>query len=155
MKERGNYGGIDFANPFAPEEQPRYQFSLAPNQPEDGGLVRLRFAPRGAPASTLNQGEALVDPRDGMPLRIFAHPSDYPSFVDFVHFQARYARSDAGPVLTDFSVEGAGGFLFVHKHYRESKHCRGFSTAAVSSSDTPRRRATAFTVSAGSEIRSL
>jgi hypothetical protein len=132
VQERGNYGGIDYANPFAPDAQGAYRFSLAPVQPDDGRLVRLRFAPRGASTPTLNQGEALVDPRDGMLLSISAHPSDYPTFVDFVRFQARYARSAVGPVLTHFSVEGAGGFLFVHKHYRETLRCAGFSNDAVS-----------------------
>lgn len=132
VRERGNYGGIDFSNPFTPEAQRLYAFSRLPAEPGDGALVRLHFAPRGEPTSRLNTGEALVDPRDGMPVEITAQPSDYPSFVDFVHFQARYQRTPVGPVQTGFSVEGAGGFLMVHKHYRETRRCSGFSLGELS-----------------------
>ena len=125
-QERGNYGGIDFSNPFTPAGRRVYRFSLAPKQPGDGDRVRIHFEPKGEKTSSLYTGEALVDP-DGNLVEITAHPSDYPAFVDFVHFDARYAVTELGPVRTDFSVEGAGGFLFIQKHYRESLHCSDFA----------------------------
>lgn len=126
VQERGNYGGIDFTNPFTAAGQKVYRFTVLPSQPGDGDRIRLRFQPKGEPTSSLNKGEALVEP-DGTPIAIVAEPSDYPSFVHFVHFSAHYANTLYGPVQTDFTVEGAGGFLFVQKHYREHLHCGGFS----------------------------
>jgi hypothetical protein len=127
VQERGDYAGIDYANPFAPDQRRRYRFSLAPAQPGDGARIRLHFEPSGERTPALNQGEALVDPATGLPVEITASPSTYPSFVAFVRFHARYGMSAVGPVETEFSVEGAGGFLFVRKHYRERTRCRDFA----------------------------
>jgi hypothetical protein len=129
-RERGNYGGIDFSNPFRKDAQPQFRFTLVAPKPGDGDLVRIHFAPRGEPTPTLNAGEALVD-RDGSLISITAHPSDYPSFVDFVHFRAEYGQTPYGPVQTSFQVEGQGGFLFVHKHYREQWRCEDFQAAPL------------------------
>ena len=126
-QERGNYGGIDFANPFTLGTQRLYRFWIVPSKPGDGKLVRIHFEPNGEKTSRLNTGEALVDPQTGMLAEISAHPSDYPAFVRFVNFDARYAMTPVGPVRTDFTVEGAGGFLFVQKHYREEIHCQDFA----------------------------
>lgn len=126
VQERGSYGGIDFKNPFAPSVRQAYRFSRMQPRPGDGDRVRIHFEPKGEPTSRLNTGEALVEP-DGSLVSITAQPSDYPGFVSFVHFEARYANTSVGPVQTDFSVDGAGGFLFVQKHYRERVHCGDFT----------------------------
>jgi hypothetical protein len=127
VQERGDYAGIDYSNPFAPAEQGHYRFTRAPARPGDGSRIRLHFEPAGEPTPSLNQGEALIDPGSGLPVEITASPSSYPSFVAFVRFRVRYAMSPVGPVQTAFSVEGAGGFLFVRKHYRERTRCRDFA----------------------------
>lgn len=127
VQQRGNYGGIDYANPFSPESQRVYRYSLAAAKAGDGDRIRIHFEPKGEASSTLNRGEALVG-SDGSLVSVTAEPSDYPSFVHFVHFHAAYAKTAYGPVQTDFFVDGSGGFLFVQKHYRERIHCGGFAS---------------------------
>jgi hypothetical protein len=127
VRERGNYGGIDFSNPFSADAQRKYRYWVVEPKPGDGSLVRIHFEPNGEATPRLNTGEALVDPASATLVSIDAHPSDYPSFVRFVHFEAKYANTSEGPVRTDFRVEGAGGFLFVKKHYREATHCSDFA----------------------------
>ncbi len=107
--------------PFSVANQPKYRFSLlgpAPG-PTDGGLLRIGFAPRDGKASDILEGEAVVDPMAGEIVRMTAHPSKTPMFVDRIDMQLEYGvQTSAGRMLSKVSFAGAGGFLFFHKRVK-------------------------------------
>jgi hypothetical protein len=103
--------------PFSVANQPKYRFSLL--GPAEQGLLRIGFAPSNGKSKDVLEGEALVDPVAGELVRMTAHPSKNPTFVDRIDMQLEYGlKTSAGRMLSKVSFAGAGGFLFFHKRVK-------------------------------------
>jgi hypothetical protein len=103
--------------PFSEKNQPRYQFSMLGQA--EGGLVRIGFGPRAGKSTEILEGEAVIDPVAGELVRMTAHPSKTPAFVDRLDMQLEYgAQASAGRMLSKLSFAAAGGFLFIRKRVK-------------------------------------
>jgi hypothetical protein len=105
--------------PFSAGNQPKYRFTMLGPAPSEVGLLRIAFAPKEGRSSEVLEGEAVVDPVAGEIVRMTAHPSKNPVFVDRIDMQLEYGvRTTAGRMLSKVAFAGAGGFLFFHKRVR-------------------------------------
>lgn len=107
------------ASPFEPDEQAKYVFTLLDPRPADGALRRIAFKPKGKPGTDVYQGEALVDPVEGVVKRFSSKPSKNPTFVDKIRIELEVAEpTSAGPAPSELKVDAEGGFLFYRKRVR-------------------------------------
>lgn len=107
------------ASPFEPDEQGKYDFTLLAPRPEDAGLRRVGFKPKGKPRSDLYVGEALVDPVAGVVKRFDSKPAKNPTFVNKIRIEVEVAEpTSAGPAPSELKVDAEGGFLFYRKRMR-------------------------------------
>lgn len=110
---------VSISTPFPADQQAKYRFTDAGPDPKDPARRRIRFAPAGERTPEVNEGEALVDVGAGQIVAIALRPSKYPKFVDRMTIQLTYGTpSPAGPLPSGYTIEGEGGFLFVHKSIR-------------------------------------
>ena len=108
------------ASPFAPDEQPRYQFEPRPARPSDpAGHQRIALRPRGKPEEGMLQGEAVVDAAAGELVRFEGTLAKLPRFADRVSLAFEFGPvGPTGHELTRTRVDGEGGLLFVRKRVR-------------------------------------
>jgi hypothetical protein len=118
-KEREDKG-VSIESPFARAMQPRH-FFWSPGLDAATGLLRIAFRPKGARSDELMEGEALVDPPSGQLVRLHARPSKMPTFVDRADVEMRFEPDPSGArLLSQMSIDGEGGFAFVHRRGRAS-----------------------------------
>ncbi len=103
--------------PFSTDNQAKYQFSML--GPAETGLLRIGFGPRAGRSTEVLEGEAVIDPAAGELVRMTAHPSKNPAFVDRIDMQLEYGvHTPVGRMLSKVSFVGAGGFLFFRKRVK-------------------------------------
>jgi hypothetical protein len=122
-KDDGKHEGQGFEaiNPFNQESIPKYRYWVVGPLPAPGRPVRIHFEPNGEATKEQMKGEANVDPLTGAVLEADLHPAAPPALLDHLDIQAHLsAPSAGGPMLSSFSVDGAGHLLFFHKHIRFS-----------------------------------
>jgi hypothetical protein len=104
--------------PFLAAEQPKYVFDVVETDAHDPNRVRITFVPR-EPTKETVEGAIWVDATTGRPLSTGFKLSKPGMFIEYVHIQIELgAQTSAGPMVSHMTVEAAGGFLFVHKHFR-------------------------------------
>jgi hypothetical protein len=103
--------------PFAPGSQARYTYDQLALDPARPGYVQIAFAPKN-PDSHSFEGKVWVDVASARILTASVRLSKPPMLVDWVHFTAEFGSTPAGPALSHLTFEGAGGLLFVRKHFR-------------------------------------
>jgi hypothetical protein len=103
--------------PFAPGSQARYTYDQLAADPARPGYVQIAFVPKN-PDSHSFEGKVWVDAASARILTASVRLSKPPMLVDWVHFTAEFGATPAGPALSHLTFEGAGGLLFVHKHFR-------------------------------------
>lgn len=110
----------DVRMPFHAGEQPRYWFDQIETDPTDPTRVRIAFVPKIKEDDTI-EGSAWVDTQAGTVLSAGFKLSKPPTAVDYVNVQIAFGASTSlGPAISKIDIEGAGGILFVRKHFRGS-----------------------------------
>jgi len=107
----------DMAWPFAPGSAARYTYNQIATDPTRPYYVEIAFAPKNPDSHTF-EGTAWVDAAKGQIMSAGLRLSKPPTLVDWVHLTAEFGSTPAGSALSRISVEGAGGLLFLHKHFR-------------------------------------
>ena len=104
--------------PFVTAEQGKYVFDQVETDASDPDRVRITFVPR-APSKDTVEGSIWVDAKTGRPYSTGFKLSKPGHFVDYVHIQIELgAQTQEGPEVSQVTIDGAGGFLFIHKHFR-------------------------------------
>jgi hypothetical protein len=103
--------------PFAPGSQAKYTYDQLAADPARPGYVEIAFVPK-SPDSHSFEGKVWVDASNARILTASVRLSKPPMLVDWVHFTVEFGATPAGPALSHLTFEGAGGLLFVHKHFR-------------------------------------
>jgi hypothetical protein len=104
--------------PFAASEQAKYVFDQVEADPSDPDRVRITFTPK-EPTKETVEGSIWADAKTGRPYSTGFKLSKPGAFVDFVHIQIELgAQTPLGPEVSRVTVDGAGGLLFIHKHFR-------------------------------------
>jgi hypothetical protein len=107
------------ASPFAPLEQPRYQFDSLPGDPGPPELLRLSFQPQGRLSSELLIGEALVDPEAGEMVQLWGRPAKNPAWVEALRIDAEFAtQTRVGRAISRLEVHGEAGLPWFKKRFR-------------------------------------
>jgi len=110
----------DVRMPFHAGEQPRYVFDQVEVDATDATRVRITFVPKIKEEDTI-EGSAWVDTQTGTVLSAGFKLSKPPTAIDYVNFQIAFGASTSlGPAISKIDIEGAGGILFVRKHFRGS-----------------------------------
>ena len=106
------------SNPFVASEQAKYVFDQVEADASDPDRVRITFVPKEPTKDTI-EGSLWADAKTGRPYSTGFKLSKPGAFIDFVHFQIELgAQTPLGPEVSRVTVEGAGGLLFIHKHFR-------------------------------------
>ncbi len=103
--------------PFAPGSQAKYTYDQLPPDPARPGYVQIAFTPK-SPDSHSFEGKVWVDPANAKIMSASVRLSKPPMLVDWVHFTAEFGTTPAGPAMSHLTFEGAGGLLFLRKHFR-------------------------------------
>jgi hypothetical protein len=104
--------------PFLAAEQSHYVFDQVETDAADPDRVRISFVPR-EPSKETVEGSIWVDTKTGRPYSTGFKLSKPGTFVDYVHVQIELgAQTPAGPEVSRVTIDGAGGLLFIHKHFR-------------------------------------
>ena len=104
--------------PFAASEQAKYVFDQVETDPGDPYRVRITFVPKEPTKDTI-EGSIWADAKTGRPYSTGFKLSKPGAFVDFVHIQIELgAQTPLGPEVSRVTIDGAGGLLFIHKHFR-------------------------------------
>lgn len=111
--------------PFAPRSQVRYTYDQVAVDPANPAYVEIAFAPKSPDGHTF-EGKAWVDTVNARILSASVKLSEPPTFVDWVHFTVEFGATPVGHALSHLSFEGAGGLLFIHKHFRGEIKMSGF-----------------------------
>jgi hypothetical protein len=115
LREKKEKPKSNVTSPFSAESQ-QDLFFWSPGVDPRTGLLRIAFRPKGARSDEVLEGEALVDPARGEPVRIAMKPSKMPTFVDEMDVELRFdAVVDGVRMLSSLRVAGAGGFAFIKK----------------------------------------
>jgi hypothetical protein len=115
--------------PFAPGSQAKYTYDQLPPDPARPGYVQIAFTPK-SPDSKSFEGKVWVDPANAKIMSASVRLSKPPMLVDWVHFTAEFGTTAAGPALSHLTFEGAGGLLFVRKHFRGHVNMSDWRAAA-------------------------
>ena len=106
------------SNPFAASEQAKYLFDQAETDANDPDRVRIAFVPK-EPTKDTVEGSLWADAKTGRPYSTGFKLSKPGTFIDYVHIQIELgAQTALGPEVSRVTVDGAGGLLFIHKHFR-------------------------------------
>jgi len=106
--------------PFLDTEQSKYDFRVGEVDAHDPSRVCIYFHAK-TRAENLMNGSAWVDTRTGDILTTSVTASKTPAFVDYLRMQFEFGeRTSMGPAVSKLAFEGAGGFLFIRKHFRGS-----------------------------------
>ncbi len=112
-------GTLSAALPFPPEEQPKYAFTVLAPYPDDPGMLRVGFGPKGKKASEVFVGEAKVDPALGAVVWLKQQPSTMPMMVDALEMSMNFgANSAQGPLLSEMHLRGKAGLPLMKKRFR-------------------------------------
>jgi hypothetical protein len=104
--------------PFRATTQPGYAFDQIAVDPVDPARVQISFVPK-QPTEHTSEGSAWVDTRTGTLVSAGFKLSKPGFFVDYVHFTIELAeKTELGPAISRVTVDGKGGILFFHKHFR-------------------------------------
>jgi hypothetical protein len=104
--------------PFSAKEQPKYVFDQRETDPNDPDRVRITFVPK-EPTKDTVEGSIWADAKTGRPYSTGFKLSKPGVFIDYVHIQIELgAQTPLGPEVSRVTVDGAGGLLFIHKHFR-------------------------------------
>ncbi len=111
------HDGKELKMPILADQQPRYVFDET-EQSADGSRVLVHFAPR-TPAEDTVEGSAWVDATAGTIISASFKLSKTSLFVDYIHVRVEFgAQTSLGPAVSRVSVDGEGGILFFHRHFR-------------------------------------
>jgi hypothetical protein len=117
-KPESNEKKRDVRMPFHTGEQPRYVFDQVEVDANDPTRVRISFVPKIKEDDTI-EGSAWVDTQSGTVLSAGFKLSKPPTAIDYVNVQLSFgANTSLGPAISRIDIEGAGGILFVRKHFR-------------------------------------
>jgi hypothetical protein len=116
----GHHEGVAVTdvNPFARSVRAKYRYWVVGPLPPAGQPIRLHFEPNVEPTRELFVGDALVDPKTASIRSVRFAPSDLPPLVDLIKVKAVMGSDGAAPAAKELEVEGKGGLLFWHKHFR-------------------------------------
>jgi hypothetical protein len=104
--------------PFRASVQPLYTFDQIAVDPRDPSRVEIAFAPK-QPDEHSSEGTAWFDTKTATLLSAGFKLSRPGFLVDYVHFTIELAQpTPLGPALSRVTVDGKGGILFFHKHFR-------------------------------------
>jgi hypothetical protein len=113
--------------PILADEQARYTFDEVEVDPVYATRVRIAFVPKVRAEDTI-EGSAWVDTLTGTPMSAGFKLSKTPLFVDYVRFLVQFGASTAwGPAVSTVLVEGDGGILFFHKHFRATANLSDYT----------------------------
>ncbi len=127
--ERASKKHDDPVWPFAPGSQAKYTYDQLPPDPARPGYVQIAFVPK-SPDSHSFEGKVWVDPANAKIVSASVRLSKPPMLVDWVHFTAEFGATPAGPALSHLTFEGAGGLLFLRKHFRGHVNTSDWRAAA-------------------------
>ena len=115
--------------PFLETEQAKYDFHIGEVDARDPEHVRVFFHAK-APAENLVNGSSWVDARTGDILTTSVTASKTPAFVDYLRMQFELGeKTSMGPAISKVSFEGAGGFLFIRRHFRGTATLASYAIA--------------------------
>jgi hypothetical protein len=104
--------------PLRASVQPRYVFDQIAVDPQDPTRVEISFKPK-EPNEHSSEGTVWVDTKSATLLSAGFKMSKPGFFVDYVHFTMELgATTELGPAISRVTVDGKGGILFFHKHFR-------------------------------------
>jgi len=115
---KGHHGDHDIRdiNPFT--QRAKYRYWVVGPLPPAGQPVHVHFEPGVEPVPELVTGDALVDPVTGNLLQATFAPSALPMMVQTLKLKVVMGTVGKAPGATEVSVDGRGGLLFWHKHFR-------------------------------------
>ncbi|MDQ3263264.1 MAG: hypothetical protein M3Y59_06350 [Myxococcota bacterium] len=121
-KEKGKKsqrGNLSAALPFSLEQQPKYTFTLLDPYPDDPGMLRVGFGPKGKKEPEVFVGEAKVDPALGAVVWLKQQPSTMPMMVDNIDMSMHFGATSAqGPLLSEMYLRGKAGLPLMKKRFR-------------------------------------
>jgi hypothetical protein len=113
--EHGDHDLRDI-NPFT--QRAKYRYWVVAPLPPAGQPLHVHFEPGVEPVPELVTGDALVDPATGNLLQATFAPSSLPMMVQTLKMKVVMGTAGKAPGATELSVDGRGGLLFWHKHFR-------------------------------------